>query len=296
MSKAHPLFHGEDVPQAESDKALFHVIPVPYEKTVSYGGGTAQGPEAILSASAQLELFDGKSIPADYGIFTAPAVDCQGETAASLANIEKAVGRCLSYNKIPVVLGGEHTVTTPVIEALVKKYGSIGVVHFDAHADLRDSYEGSPWSHACVMKRLFDMGVPFLQLGTRSYSHGEHLFRQEHDIAYYDAEEIFKNGTEAVRLPPGFPEKIYVTFDIDCLDSSLIPATGTPVPGGLTWYQAMWLIEKVMEEHACVGFDVVELAPIAGLHGASYAAAQLVYNMMGYLVRSPKNRVFWRLS
>ncbi len=289
------LFHGEDVPQGEPEKALFHVIPVPYEKTVSYGGGAGQGPEAILAASAQLELFDGKSIPADFGIFTSPAVDCSGKAADSLANIGKAVTHCLSLNKIPVVLGGEHTVTTPVVESLLKKHGRIGVVHFDAHADLRDSYEGSPWSHACVMKRLFDLDVPLLQLGTRSYSYEEHCFRQEKGICCHDAEDIFRNGVEAVQLPSGFPDCIYVSFDIDCLDPSLIPATGTPVPGGLTWYQVMWLLEKVMKERVCVGFDVVELAPIAGLHGASYAAAQLVYNIMGYLVRSPINRAFWEL-
>ena len=288
-------FHGEDVPPSLPSEALFHVIPVPYEESVSYGTGTQEGPAAILAASAQLELYDGRRIPADYGIYTAPPVPCQGHCAEVLARIESAVTGCLERGGIPVVLGGEHTVTAGVVAALRQSYGKFGVIQFDAHADLRESFEGSRYSHACVMRRIHEQGIPILQLGTRSYSLEEQLYREKKEVPYFDAEEIWKRGVEGIELPVEFPEKVFVTFDIDGLDASIMPATGTPVPGGLSWYQAMWLIEKIMDSRVCIGFDVVEFAPIPSLHGAAFTAAQLTYNLMGYLVGSPLNRQFRQL-
>ncbi len=289
-------FHGEDVRPSPPAEALFHVIPVPYEVSVSYGTGTEEGPGAILAASAQLELYDGRRIPAEYGIYTAPPVPCTGTCIEVLAQIETAVTRCLALQGIPVVLGGEHTVTNGVVAALRQAYGEFGVIQFDAHADLRDSFEGSRYSHACVMRRIAEQGIPILQIGTRSYSLEEQQYREQQRIPYFDAEEIWKRGIEGVSLPADFPAKIFITFDVDGLDSSIMPATGTPVPGGLNWYQTMWLIEKIMSSRICIGFDVVEFAPIAGLHGVSFAAAQLTYNLMGYLVGSPLNRQYWRLA
>lgn len=288
-------FHGEDVEPRKPDEALFHVIPVPFELSVSYGAGTAGGPAAILAASAQLELFTGRNIPAEHGIYTAPPVVCSGACEKTIKNIEECVAATLAHGKIPVVLGGEHTVTCGVIPALQRHYDSFGVIQFDAHADLRDSYEGSGFSHACVMRRIHEKGIPIYQLGTRSYSLEEHNYRLQHGVPYRDSEDIWKNGAE-LRLPADFPEKVFITFDIDGLDSGLIPATGTPVPGGLSWYQAMWLLEEIMESRICIGFDVVELAPVDHLHGPNFAAAQLVYNMMGYLTASPRNKAYWQLG
>jgi len=285
-------FHGEDVTPSAPEDALFHVIPVPYEHSVSYGTGTAKGPEAILAASEQLELFTGKNIPAEYGIYTAPAISCSSDTEAEevLSAIEQEVSKTLLLGKIPVVLGGEHTVTCGVIAALKKRYDSFGVIQFDAHADLRNEYEGSPYSHACVMRRIHEQGIPVYQLGTRSYCLEEHQYRLDNNIGYRDSEDIWKNGT-ALNLPDDFPEKVFITFDIDGLDGAIIPATGTPVPGGLNWYQAMWLLEGIFAARECLGFDVVELAPMEGLHGPDFATAQLVYNMMGMLVGSERNKI-----
>ncbi len=288
-------FHGEDVEPAKPAEALFHVIPVPFELSVSYGTGTAAGPQAILAASAQLELFTGRTIPAEHGIYTAPPIDCRGSREATLANIEEQVAQTLALGRIPVVLGGEHTVTCGVIPALHRHHERFGVIQFDAHADLRDSYEGSPLSHACVMRRIHEQGIPIYQLGTRSYSLEEHTYRQAHSIPFRDSEDIHRNGPH-LTLPPDFPEKVFITFDIDGLDSAVIPATGTPVPGGLSWYQAMWLIEAIMARCVCIGFDVVELAPVEQLHGPNFATAQLVYNMMGYLTESAVNRRYWGLD
>jgi agmatinase len=282
-------FHGDDVKPSSPEEAFFHVIPVPYERTVSYGGGTAQGPDTILDASCQLELFDGRSVPSELGIYTAPPVDCMGSIKETLANIRDAVSKPLNMGKIPVMLGGEHTVTYGAIEAMYDKYGkNFCVVQFDAHADLRDTYDGTKFSHACIMKRIFDLDIPFYQLGTRSYSLEEHNLRLRHNVHYMDAVDIHKNGVGAFEFPPYFPEHVFVTFDIDGLDSSIMPATGTPVPGGIGWFDAMELLEKVMGGRKCVGFDVVEYAPIEGFHSYDFAAAQLVYNMMGILQRSLK--------
>lgn len=289
-------FHGLDVAPAPPETALFHVIPAPLEKSVSYGTGTASGPAEILRASSQLELFDGKSVPADHGIYTAPSVDCHGSVPTALENIRAAVSSALSVRSLPVVLGGEHTVSLGAVEALAAAHDSFGVIQFDAHADLRESYEGSKLSHACVMKRVLDLGIPLLQIGTRSYSHEEHLLRAEQGIAFFDAEEICQKGIDAVRIPEDFPSKVYLTFDIDALDSAVFPATGTPVPGGLSWYQALWLIERCMNSRICLGFDVVEFAPVGMLHSCSFAAAQLVYNIMGSLTRSTINRNYWQLD
>ncbi|WP_163338272.1 agmatinase [Desulfopila sp. IMCC35008] len=288
-------FHGEDVVPAMPEDALFHIIPVPFEISVSYGRGTAYGPAAILEASRQLELFTGRNIPAEHGIYTVPPVNCSGSCEDTLRRIEEQVATTLSLKKIPVVLGGEHTVTCGVIEAFRKQHEDFGVIQFDAHADLRDSYEGSSYSHACVMRRIHEKNIPIYQLGTRSYSVEEHRYREEHNVPYRDSEDIWKNGTDLL-LPEDFPNKVFITFDIDGLDGSVIPATGTPVPGGLDWYQAMWLIEAIMQSRVCIGFDVVELAPVDNLHGPNFAAAQLVYNMMSYLTDSKLNRDYWQLT
>lgn len=265
------------------------MIPVPFEQSVSYGSGTARGPEEILISSTQLELFTGWNSPADFGIHTATAVDCSGTTKDVLSRIAAAVNTTLGLKKIPVLIGGEHTVTCGAIHALQENFSDFGVIQFDAHADLRDRYGGSKYSHACVMRRIHDDGIPIYQLGTRSYCVEEHTYRADNGIAYRDAEDIWKYGHD-LKLPEDFPEKIYITFDIDALDSSIIPATGTPVPGGLSWYQAMWLLKEVLSSRICIGFDLVEYAPIQGFHAYSFTAAQIVYNMMGYLVDGDINR------
>ncbi len=289
-------FHGDDIAPSCPENALFHIIPVPYEQSVSYGGGTAKGPAAILEASTQLEVFDNKSCPADFGLHTAPFVDCSNDHDTNLNNVKNAVAKTLKLNKIPVILGGEHTLTTGAIDALIEKHGDdFGVIQFDAHADLRDSYEGSKYSHACVMKRIFDRNIPFYQIGVRSYSLEEQQLRDKYNLAYLDAEELNKQGVESFKLPEGFPEKIFITFDIDGLDSSIIPATGTPVPGGIGWWDAMWLIERIMNQRTCIGFDVVEFSPIENFHCYNYTAAQLVYNIMGYLTRSEINKDYWNI-
>lgn len=287
MMKTNKYFHGVDVCPSLPADACFHVIPVPLEQSVSYGGGTSEGPAAILEASAQLETLTLGIVPADLGLYTAPPIDCEAEVEDVLLRIGAEVTRTIECGALPVVLGGEHTVSAGVIESLKRKYSRFGVVQFDAHADLRTEYGGTPYSHASVMRRVHEQDIPIFQIGTRSYSLEETDYRGQHtdSILWLDAEKIHRNQIQHLKFPDDFPENIYISFDIDALDTAIMPATGTPAPGGLSWYQAMWLLRSVLEQRRCIGFDVVEFAPIAGQQAWAFTAAQLVYNMMAYTVK-----------
>ena len=279
-------FLESELDKPDPEKCLFHVVPACYEKSVSYGSGAGQGAEAILEASLQLEIFDGVSIPAKRGIFTLPALLCENEPEKSLFEISEVVKDIIDSKKIPVLLGGEHTVSVGAFYALQNLQKSVGIVQFDAHADLRDTFEGSKFSHACVMHRAVEMGFSVFQIGVRSLSPYEVEFRKEKSIDCLDAVKIAAEGIPETVLPDDFPETIYITFDVDGLDPSVILATGTPEPGGLSWYQAMELLEKVIQDRKVIGFDVVELAPVKGLHAYDFAAARLVYNIMGMIDRN----------
>lgn len=269
--------------------ARFHVLPVPLESSVSYGGGTAAGPEAILEASQQLEAWDGSSCPLEDGIHTLPAVDCTGPVETVLTRIETAVLPVLEAGKIPVLLGGEHTLTLAALRALtVRAREPVGLIQIDAHADLRDSYEGSIYSHACVARRALDeLNIPLFQFGVRALSQEEARLRQQDSrIAFLDAATFAEEGFPEALLPPNFPQCIYLSFDVDGLDPAVIRATGTPVPGGPGWYDCLNFIRRAIKGRRVAGFDVVELAPQAGDHASSFAAAQLVYSIMGLVQRN----------
>lgn len=269
------------------ERARFHVIPVPLERTVSYGGGTNLGPEAILRASQQLEAWDGISAPGELGIFTHDPVDCSRPLERIFADVEEKVACALRVGAVPVTLGGEHTVSYAPMAALHDSGTRFGIVHFDAHADLRDVYEEDPFSHACVLRRVVEhTRLPLAQFGTREYCREEAEFRAERGIVHFDARKLAVDGLPAHPLPADFPENIYVTFDVDGFDSSLMPATGTPAPGGLFWHDALTLLERCLAGRRLMGFDVVELAPIEGLHHCDYTAARLVHCLMGMAQRS----------
>ena len=281
----YPSFLELDIPPSSYGDARIHIIPVEMEKSVSYGGGTAAGPRAILEASLQLEAFDGRTVPGQVGIYTHEPIKCQAqEVEDDLEVIASEVTRVIQKNGLPVILGGEHTVTLGALKAFSDSGKKIGVVQFDAHADLRDSYENNRLSHACVMRQVHEMGLPFVQIGIRSLSQEEYLFRRSHNIQSLDAADLYTGGIPAEILPWDFPEQIYITFDVDCFDASIMPATGTPEPGGLTWYQVMDLLHKVAAQRTICGFDVVELAPIPMMHAPDFTAAKLVYKLIGLAV------------
>lgn len=271
---------------ADPRRARFHILPVPFEKTVSYGRGTSRGPQAILDASGQVELFDGHGEPARWGIAThAPLPVTDSDPEEMIRTVAAAVSRVAADDRVPVVLGGEHTVTLGAVEALAARYGDIGVVQFDAHADLRDQFDGSRFSHACVMRRIVEQRLPILQIGVRSLSAPEHRFRIENNVPHWDADVLARQLPDSELIPPDFPGTVYVTFDVDSLDPSIMPATGTPEPGGLDWYTALELLQTVVASRTVVGFDVVELAPIPQFHAADFTAAKLVYALIGMLSR-----------
>jgi len=278
-------FHGTDVKPTPPEQAMFHVIPVPYEKTTCYGKGTAGGPRAILEASHQLELFDGYDVPAEHGIYTHPEIPCDGRAEEVLESIAACTEGAARLGKIPVLLGGEHTVTVGAVRGLQQAGCEFGVVQFDAHADLRALYEGKELSHACTARRIVDLRIPVAQIGVRALSLAEHEFRAEERIPHLDAAQIAAGATAEGLLPEDFPGELYITFDIDALDPGIVPSTGTPEPGGLTWFQAVDLIKAVSRGRRIIGFDIVELAPMEGFFSFDFTAATQVYTLMGLATR-----------
>jgi agmatinase len=288
MARLSPLreyrkrFLGSEIPPLSPQDAFFHVIPVPWEAGVSYGAGAAGGPDAILEASNQLELFDGQGCPGERGIFTHKPVDCGADAPRVLARVAGATARALDFGALPVLLGGGHTLTLGALKALQAHFGRFGVIQLDAHADLRDRYQGSPWSHACVMRRVVaDLGLPLVQLGVRLFSMEEKEARARYAVTAWDAPWLARNGLPARLLPAAFPDRLYLTLDVDGLDPSVIPHTGTPVPGGLGWYQALDLLARAAAGRRILGIDVVELAPRPGGELSDFAAASLAYAAMG---------------
>ena len=268
---------------AAKNVAGFHVIPVPMELSVSYGRGTCLGPQAILTASQQLEADVYGYRPGDLGIHTQKPITRKGRYAeAWLEAIAARVAEALQWQAVPVLLGGEHTVTLGAARAFKDAGRDIGFIHFDAHADLRDTYEGSPFSHACVMRRVHELGFPVLQLGTRAVAQEERDYRSANPgtITAYDGLDIADGKVPADFIPRGFPEEVYVSFDVDGLDPSIMPATGTPVPGGLLWYDVVNMMHVVAASRRISGIDVVEFAPIKGLHAATFTVALLTQLLM----------------
>ncbi len=280
--KRLPNFLENEVPASPREQARFEIIPAPFEKSVCYGHGTADGPRAILEASLQLDSFDGEGVPARAGIYTGPAVDCRGTADAALGRIQARTAEALEGGRIPVLLGGEHTVSLGAIRALAATGRKFGVVQFDAHPDLRDRYGGNSLSHACVMRRVVEeTGAPLFQIGCRTLGEEEMMYRKEKRISFLDAEPLALKGLPRRVLPAAFPKTIYITFDVDALDPAIMPGTGTPVPGGLFWYDALCLLRALSAGRRIAGFDVVELAPLAASPVSAFTAARLVYVLMG---------------
>lgn len=282
----YPVFLGSEFKHPEPEEAFFHILPIPYEESVSYGGGTALGPAAMLEASWQLETWDGKSNPSARGIYTHPPVDMAGEAEQVIDRIALETKNVIEAGGFPIGLGGEHTVTYGIIKGLLDAgISDFGVVQIDAHADLREAYEGNPYSHASVMKRIVDLDIPLFQLGIRAYCEEEMETRKVHGVHHLDADILVPQNIQEIELPDDFPSKVFFTLDIDGMDPSIFPSTGTPVPGGLGWYQTLSLFESVAKQRNIIGFDIAEFAPIKGFHAYEFSAALLTYKMMGIVER-----------
>ena len=272
---------------ATPDEAKAVVVPCGLEASVSYGGGTAGGPTAILTASHQLELFDEElwcEPYASYGIATLQPLPQAASIEPALDTLAATVGAILDQGRFPLVLGGEHSLTPGALRAFAERYDDLVVLQIDAHADLRDGYLGEHYSHASAMRRALDFNnVSVVSLGIRALS--------QQEAEYYEANrrrlEIWRAKDQARwnldKLAAKLRGKtIYVTFDIDGLDAAQMPATGTPTPGGLDYWLALSIVRCAAEVGTIVGADVVELAPIEGFHAFDYTAAAVAYKIMNY--------------
>jgi len=261
------------------------VIPIPYEATTSYVSGTKRGPAAIIQASRNMETFDidlEKDI-CDVGICTLEEIaPLLGRPDDMMQAVEEAVSKVLDDGKFPLILGGEHSITAGAVRAFSKKGEDFSVIQFDAHLDLRDSYEGAPYSHACVMRRIHELGIDFVQLGIRSACREEYQFARSKRLAFYSPQEIRKSAAKLSGTLRSLKEHVYITFDVDALDASVMSSTGTPEPGGLSWEEAIGVLEMIADLKRIIGCDVVELCPNPASIACDFTAAKLAYKMLGF--------------
>ncbi|MDP1835838.1 MAG: agmatinase [Chlamydiales bacterium] len=259
------------------------ILPVPFDKTTTYQQGTDKGPDALIEASRNLELYDIETQSEVYleGIFTAPAVQ-QEASEKMLDELYRRTKGYLEQGKFVATLGGEHSISYAPIRAHAEHFGSLTVLQFDAHADLQDAYEGNPLSHASVMARVKERKdvTKIVSVGIRSMS-SEELPNLDEDNTFF-AHQLDDNPNWMDQVLERLSGNIYITFDLDAFDSSLMASTGTPEPGGLFWNQALKLLKRVAKEKHIVGFDVVELCPKEDNPAPDYLAAKLVYKMLSY--------------
>ncbi len=261
--------------EVDYDEARFVVVPVPYEATTTYGKGTKKGPAAILAASQHVENFDEELWyePCEKaGVFTGRPV--------SVAGLLSPVASLLEDGKVPVILGGEHSITPLLVRACAEKYKDLSVLQFDAHADLRDTYHGAKDNHACVMRRVLEI-CPAVQVGIRSISRESYEFAKKtgqlkkiHWAEHLEAPE---------QITAQLSNNVYISFDVDAFDPAIMPSTGTPEPGGLLWYEALDILKAVCRQKNVVGFDVMELSPQKGNIAPDFMIAKLIYKIMGFI-------------
>jgi len=281
-----------DIPNVSFKEAQVIIVPFGLELSTTYGKGTKNGPAALIDASSQVELFDEELWQETYKkikIKTLSGLKSPKSFIAAEKKISPTIGEILKQKKIPIVLGGEHSITSFIIKKFKNFFPSFSILQFDAHADLRDGYLNQKYSHAAAMRRCLDLkGVNLVQIGIRNISNenNELIFWKENqgriktfwakDMANWKMKDIIDS----------LSKNVYLTFDLDAFDSSLMPSTGTPEPGGLQWHQAMEILKNISEKKKIVGADVVELAPIKGFSAPDFLAAKLVYKIIGYIYQN----------
>jgi len=273
-----------DLPPELSDYETSRVaiLSLPFEATTTYGKGTANGPEAIIDASAQVEFYDEEldAEPCAIGIATVrPIAVFESKPEAATSQIEAACTSLLNNEKYVVGLGGEHTVTVGMVRSFAKKFPDISVLQLDAHSDLRDSYKGSNYNHACVMKRVTEV-CPYVGVGIRSGIPGERAELAPNSKLIY-AHEMVSNQNWQDDALRGLKKQVYITVDLDFFDPAIMPSVGTPEPGGFHWYETLGFLRRVFASHEVLGFDIVELLPNENAPASDFLAAKLVYKMIG---------------
>lgn len=277
------MIHFGDIPAEFSDEknAKVVILPIPYDGTSTWVKGADKGPEALLEASANMELYDIETDTEVYlqGIHTAPAVTANSSPEAMVEEAEKRVAKYINDGKFLVTIGGEHSISIGPIMAHAKKHPKLSVLQIDAHTDLRDSYEGSKYNHACVMARAQDL-CPIVQVGIRSMDAEEKVRLNPNRVFWgHDVAESEQWMHEAIDL---LTDDVYLTIDLDGFDPSVLPSTGTPEPGGLKWYPTLRFLRKLIEKKNLVGFDIVELCPNPHEKSSDFLAAKLLYKILSY--------------
>jgi len=284
MSTPVDNFLGLDADHRNPATARYAVLPIPYEGTVSYKAGTADGPAAIIEASRQVELFDEELLGEFHqaGVVTLPAVAPAATPPEQMARVKAAADKAFAAGRFLLALGGEHSVTGPLVRAAAEAHGEISVLQIDAHADLRDEWDGTPLSHASVMRRVLDVTDRIAQVGIRNFCKDEYEQCRPQCERFITPAVVEADPNWIDRAMEILGEKVYITIDIDGLDPSIAPGTGTPEPGGLSWRRACRLLRRVCEQRTVVAADIMEVRPIPPNHVTEFLAARLAYKIISY--------------
>ena len=283
--KAHFKFCDLEDRYSSWEKSRIAILPVSYDLTTSYRPGTSTGPRAIIDASRYMETYDDETGKEVYkqGIYTAEEIKpINPEPEEIIKKVEKEVSAILKAGKFPIVLGGEHSITLGAVKAFKKKFKDFSVLQLDAHRDLRHSFQGSKHSHACIAKRIIEL-TSLTQVGIRSLSKDEAGREYKNLKTFFMKDMIDKGNWISEAIDSLTSDKVYVTIDMDALDPSVMPSVGTPEPGGMGWYETLALLKRLSLEKKIIGFDVVELSPIAGNVGPDFLTAKLIYKFLSYI-------------
>lgn len=281
----HSSFLGVRAPRDGLREARAVIVPAPYDGTTTYRSGTREGPRAILQASRELEWFDEETETEAFraGIATLEELPVTVSSPRDMVAVVREAGRQLfALDRLPVLLGGEHLLSLGMIEAAQERFPGLTVLHLDAHADLRENYQGSSYSNACVMRHVAEF-AGIVQVGVRSLSREEHEFMAQRGIPCYFAHRLHRNPDLWERAVESLKSPVYISIDLDVFDPSIMPAVGTPEPGGLGWHEVLGLLREVISRFRVVGFDVMELMPLPHQAAPDYLAARLVYKLLSYI-------------
>ncbi len=292
MKLYEPPFLGIEEPFSGFTKSAVALLPVAYQGGVSYGTGSKNAPRAIVNASQQVELYDEllNFEPYRVGISTMAEPEIPEKPDRVIERVYRAVYTLLQHKKWVGVIGGDHSISSGTFRALKEYAGSLSAIHIDAHADLRHSYEESIFSHASVMARIREMTSHTLHIGIRSMCREEAELAKKENIPVFTMQAFRSGQFNLDAALEKLPDPVFLTFDVDAFDFSVVSATGTPEPGGFTWYEALQMLEKIFQRKNVIGFDVVELAPAEDDRNSSFAVARLIYKIIGFKTFYSQNR------
>jgi agmatinase len=283
-----PNFAGLSSPYSDLSNAKVVILPAPYDSTTEWQSGTRHGPQAIIESSQYLELYD---IELDFeiykvGIHTLPSIQPSLSSPESMIErVYRVTHEILKQDKLPVMLGGEHSLSLGIVKALKEKFNDLCVLQLDAHADLRDEYLGTRYGHACVMRRIYEL-CPVVQVGVRSLSFEERQFINRNNIPVFYIINSSSDLPPAENITDSLSNNVYVSIDLDVFDPSIMPAVGTPEPAGMQWHEVINLLRCVAQNKQIIGFDLVELCPGDCNHSSAFTAARLAYKFIGYATAS----------